>query len=311
MQAQRAWAERALCRRFGLPSWAGHHTRRLLPSQWQANGCPIPLTWFTLWHGSGEPVWCKGWCAGCGGCRGCCWGRRRMRGGAALEPRAPPPRTTRQSADCDTGQRAQARGDEVAMMVCPAVAGRELEEFSRWRRGSDAGASCAPPCCPLAAQTNRFNHTDPFTATDPNPLYDSRDVETGEPSVEREIVMGCQCGCRCPAAVGWPLCSAAGRAQAGTTAPASRATQALGGALQHERCRSGGVQRPRVLQQPPNPAGQRRGHAVRLRCSARLQLLLLLLPPGACTHAEPLPRAALLCRCRRPWQTTASCTTRR
>jgi hypothetical protein len=36
-------------------------------------------------------------------------------------------------------------------------------------------------------QTNRFNPTDPFTATDPAPKYDSRDPKTGEPSIAIEI----------------------------------------------------------------------------------------------------------------------------
>jgi len=57
------------------------------------------------------------------------------------------------AADCNAGLKAIARGDEVAM------------------------------------QTNRFNPTDPFTATDPAPKYNSRDPKTGEPSVEIEITM--------------------------------------------------------------------------------------------------------------------------
>lgn len=55
--------------------------------------------------------------------------------------------------DCIAGIKALARGDEVAM------------------------------------QTNRFNPTDPFTATDPAEKYDSRDPKTGEPSVAIEITM--------------------------------------------------------------------------------------------------------------------------
>lgn len=38
-------------------------------------------------------------------------------------------------------------------------------------------------------QANRFPPTDPFTATDPNPNYDSRDPVTGQPSLEIEITM--------------------------------------------------------------------------------------------------------------------------
>jgi hypothetical protein len=38
-------------------------------------------------------------------------------------------------------------------------------------------------------QANRFVPTDPFNATDPSPRYDSRDPETGQPSVEKEITM--------------------------------------------------------------------------------------------------------------------------
>lgn len=56
-------------------------------------------------------------------------------------------------ADCIAATKAMARGDEVAM------------------------------------QTNRFNPTDPFTATDPAEKYDSRDPKTGEPSVAIEITM--------------------------------------------------------------------------------------------------------------------------
>lgn len=55
--------------------------------------------------------------------------------------------------DCNVAQDAIAKGDEVAM------------------------------------QTNRFDPTDPFTATDPAPKYDSRDPKTGKPSVEIEITM--------------------------------------------------------------------------------------------------------------------------
>jgi hypothetical protein len=44
----------------------------------------------------------------------------------------------------------------------------------------------------LAMQTNRFNPTDPFTATDPSPKYDSRDPKTGEPSIAVEITMSRQ-----------------------------------------------------------------------------------------------------------------------
>jgi hypothetical protein len=55
--------------------------------------------------------------------------------------------------DCNVAQDAIAKGDEVAM------------------------------------QTNRFDPTDPFTATDPAPKYNSRDPKTGEPSVEIEITM--------------------------------------------------------------------------------------------------------------------------
>ncbi|EFN56795.1 hypothetical protein CHLNCDRAFT_57507 [Chlorella variabilis] len=65
----------------------------VLGKKQQANGCPVPVTWFAMFYHSGL-----------------------------------------------------ARGDQVAM------------------------------------QTNRFNPTDPFTATDPAPKYDSRDPKTGEPS---------------------------------------------------------------------------------------------------------------------------------
>lgn len=59
----------------------------------------------------------------------------------------------RYHSDCAAGQAALARGHEVAM------------------------------------QANRFSPSDPFTATDPSPNYNSRDPVTGQPSVEIEITM--------------------------------------------------------------------------------------------------------------------------
>lgn len=44
----------------------------------------------------------------------------------------------------------------------------------------------------VASQANRFYPTDPFTSTDPNPNYNSRDPVTGKPSVEIEITMSRQ-----------------------------------------------------------------------------------------------------------------------
>ena len=82
-------------------------------------------------------------------------------------PAAPPhPRSPvtyfamRYHSDCASGKAALARGDEVAM------------------------------------QANRFTPTTPFTATDPNPNYDSRDPATGLPSLEVEITTSHKCvGC--------------------------------------------------------------------------------------------------------------------
>ncbi|KAL4423899.1 hypothetical protein ABPG75_001200 [Micractinium tetrahymenae] len=79
----------------------------LLGSKKQADGCPLPITWFAM----------------------------------------------RYHSDCTAGKLALQRGDELAM------------------------------------QANRFDPTDPFTASDPSPHYDSRDPVTGKPSVEIEITM--------------------------------------------------------------------------------------------------------------------------
>lgn len=79
----------------------------------------------------------------------------------------------RYHSSCTSGKAAIARGDELAMQVGWA-----------WMVvGALCFATCpsalhtAPARCPSAVpllQANRFYPTDPFTSTDPNPNYDSR-----------------------------------------------------------------------------------------------------------------------------------------
>lgn len=95
----------------------------------------------------------------------------------------------RYHSSCTSGKAAIARGDELAMQARPRLEQRPRGCCARKALCRDGGVAQCPLAFPLLLQANRFYPTDPFTSSDDNPNYDSRDPTTGKPSVEIEIIM--------------------------------------------------------------------------------------------------------------------------